>query len=299
MYTLRMQMQDGHWVFWVALTYTSELFFNRKRTFPILCYSLYMFEENLNSTSITKGLATHFIGQNVLYYSSVTSTNDIARQQALAKAPEGTAVIADRQTTGRGRLKREWVSPQGNIAVTVVLYPARKNLPYLTMLAALAVLHSIEKTTRLKCQLKWPNDVLINNKKVCGILLESQAEADRVDYAIIGIGINVNMKLADYPEIASIATSLADEVGEEVSRLTLLHNLFQEMEKLYLRLQVGESILPEWRDNLVTLGKKIHVRASDEVFSGTAESVADDGSLMLRCDDGRLLKFMVGDVTLR
>ena len=134
-----------------------------------------MFEENLNPTLITDGLTTHFIGQNILYYPSVTSTNDIARQQALQKAPEGTAVIADRQTTGRGRLKRAWVSPQGNIAVTVVLYPARKNLPYLTMLAALAVLHSIEKTTRLKCQLKWPNDVLINNKKVCGILLESQA----------------------------------------------------------------------------------------------------------------------------
>ena len=132
-----------------------------------------MYEENLNPTSITKGLTTHFIGQNVLYYPSVTSTNDIARQQALLKAPEGTAVIADRQTTGRGRLKREWVSPQGNIAVTVVLYPARTNLAYLTMLAALAVLYTIEKATGLHCQLKWPNDVLINNKKVCGILLQS------------------------------------------------------------------------------------------------------------------------------
>jgi BirA family transcriptional regulator, biotin operon repressor / biotin---[acetyl-CoA-carboxylase] ligase len=92
---------------------------------------------------------------------------------------------------------------------------------------------------------------------------------------------------------------LADEVGEGVSRLTLLHNLFQEMEKLYLRLQAGESILAEWRNNLVTIGKKIHVRSGDEVFAGTAESVADDGSLLLRCDDGTLVKFMAGDVTLR
>jgi BirA family biotin operon repressor/biotin-[acetyl-CoA-carboxylase] ligase len=258
-----------------------------------------MSEENLNPTSITQGLTTHFIGQNVLYYPSVTSTNDIARQQALVKAPEGTAVITDLQTAGRGRLKREWVSPEGNIAVTVVLYPLRKNLPYLTMLAALAVLHSIEKTTELKCRLKWPNDVLINSKKVCGILLESQAEADGVDYAIIGIGINVNMKLADYPEITSIATSLANEMGREVSRTLLLRHLFVEMEKLYLRLQAGESILAEWRDNLITLGKQIHVRDGDEVFAGIAESVADDGGLMLRCEDGRLLKFMAGDVTLR
>jgi BirA family biotin operon repressor/biotin-[acetyl-CoA-carboxylase] ligase len=167
------------------------------------------------------------------------------------------------------------------------------------MLAALAVLRSIEKTTGLKCQVKWPNDVLINNKKVCGILLESQAEADSVDYAIIGIGINVNMRLADYPEIAPIATSLADETGRAVSRTVLLRNLFMEMEKIYLRLQAGETILGEWRDKLVTLGKKIHVRSGDEVFTGTAESVADDGSLMLRCDDGKLLKFMAGDVTLK
>jgi BirA family biotin operon repressor/biotin-[acetyl-CoA-carboxylase] ligase len=258
-----------------------------------------MSEENLNPTSITKGLTTRFMGQNVLYYHSVTSTNDIARQQALQKAPEGTAVIADQQTTGRGRLKRAWVSPQGNIAVTVVLYPARKNLHYLTMLASLAVLHSIENTTGLECQLKWPNDVLIKNKKVCGILLESQAEADSVDYANIGIGINVNMKLADYPEIASIATSLADELGREVSRLEMIRNLFIEMEKLYLRLQAGESLLTEWRDNLITLGKNVRVRSNEDVFEGIAEAVADDGSLLLRCPDGSLMKFMAGDVTLR
>ena len=167
------------------------------------------------------------------------------------------------------------------------------------MLAALAVQYSIEKTTGLKCQLKWPNDVLINGKKVCGILLESQAAAESVDYAIIGIGINVNMKLADYPEISAIATSLADETGKEVSRVVLLQNLFVEMEKLYLRLQDGESLLAEWRENLVTLGKQIHVRAGDEVFEGIAESVAEDGSLMLRCADGRLMKFMAGDVTLK
>jgi BirA family transcriptional regulator, biotin operon repressor / biotin---[acetyl-CoA-carboxylase] ligase len=258
-----------------------------------------MSAEILNSAAITKGLTTRFMGQNVLYYPVTTSTNDIARQRAQIKAPEGTAVIAGRQTSGRGRLRREWVTPQGNIAVTIVLYPSRKNLPFLTIVAALAVLYSIEKTTGLKCQLKWPNDVLINQKKVCGILLESQAAPDSVDYAIIGIGINVNMKLAEYPEISAIATSLADETGKEISRAVLLQNLFLEMEKLYLRLQAGESIMEEWRDNLVTLGKSIHVRSGDDVFEGIAESVAGDGSLMLRCSDGRLLKFMAGDVTLK
>jgi BirA family biotin operon repressor/biotin-[acetyl-CoA-carboxylase] ligase len=258
-----------------------------------------MLDDVMNKSLITKGLNTRFIGQNVLYYPVTTSTNDIARQQALAKCPEGTAVIADRQTSGRGRLKREWVTPQGNIAVSVVLYPARKELPFLTMLAALAVQYAIRKTTGLKCQLKWPNDVLINGKKVCGILLESRAAANSVDYAIIGIGINVNMKLADYPEISAIATSLADETGEEVSRAATLQNLFVEMEKLYLRLQAGESILAEWRENLVTLGKQIHVRAGDDVFEGIAEAVAEDGSLLLRCADGRSMTFTAGDVTLK
>ena len=256
-------------------------------------------DEIVNQSLITKGLNTRFIGQNVLYFPSVASTNDIARQQALVKCPEGTAVIADRQTSGRGRLKREWVTPEGNIAVSVVLYPSRKDLHFLTMLAALAVQYSIQKTTGLKCQMKWPNDVLIRGKKVCGILLESQASPDKIEYAIVGIGINVNMKLAEYPEISAIATSLADETGKEVSRVFLLQNLFVEMEKLYLRLQGGESILAEWREHLVTLGKSIHVRSGDEVFEGIAEAVAEDGSLMLRCADGRLIKFMAGDVTLK
>lgn len=249
--------------------------------------------------SISRELATDFIGQNLFYFASVTSTNDIARQQALGKSPEGTAVIAERQTSGRGRLKREWVSPEGNIAVTVVLYPDRKNLYFLTMLAALAVQRGIEKTTGVKCQLKWPNDVLVNGKKVCGILLESKASVESVDYALVGIGINVNMKIADHPEIAAIATSLALETGSEVSRTELLRNLFIEMEKLYLRLRAGESILAEWRDQLVTLGKKVFVRSGDEAFEGTAESVADDGSLLLRCADGKLLKFNAGDITLK
>jgi BirA family biotin operon repressor/biotin-[acetyl-CoA-carboxylase] ligase len=258
-----------------------------------------MSEQRLDEVYLTNELNTKFIGQNLLYFASVTSTNDIARQQALRKSPEGTAVFADRQTSGRGRLKREWVSPEGNIAVSVVLYPDRKYLHFLTMLAALAVQRSIEKTVGAQCQLKWPNDVLINGKKVCGILLESKATADSVEYAIIGIGINVNMQMADYPEIAAIATSLAAEMGREVSRRELLRNLFVEMEKLYLSLQAGESLLAEWRAQLMTIGKKVHVRSGDEVFDGFAEAVADDGSLLLRCADGKLLEFNAGDVTLK
>lgn len=258
-----------------------------------------MTEENLNSSTITSCLPTRFIGRNVLYYPSVTSTIDIARQKASEKIAEGTAVFAERQTAGRGRLKRTWISPEGNIALSIILYPKKEHLSSLTILASLAVMHGIEKTTGLKCQLKWPNDALIKGKKVSGILLESQAKIDSVDYAIISTGINVNMKMADYPEIASFATSLAHETGGEVSRVTLLRNLFIEFERLYIKLLSGEPPLPEWRECLITLGKSVHVRSNEDLFEGIAESVAEDGGLLLRCSDGRLMKFMAGDVTLK
>ena len=255
-------------------------------------------EENLNSSIVTSGLTTRFIGKNFLCYPSISSTIDIARQKAVEKIAEGTAVFAERQTAGRGRLKRAWISPEGNIALSIILYPAKAHLSSLTILASLAVKHGIEKTTGLKCQLKWPNDALINGKKVSGILLESQAKVDSVDYAIISTGINVNMKMTDYPEIASFATSLAHEMGKEVSRITLLRNLFTEFERLYIKLLSGESPLPEWRECLITLGKSVHVRTNEDVFEGIAESVAEDGGLLLRCADGSLMKFMAGDVTL-
>ncbi len=264
-----------------------------------LCYIYLMSEDNFNSTAITNGLNTRFIGQNVLYYPILTSTMEIARQQAIKKALEGTAVIAVRQTRGKGRLNRTWLSPEGNISMSIILYPAKKHLPFLTILASLAVLHSIEDSTGLKCQLKWPNDVLINGKKVSGILLESQAKTDNVVYATIGFGINVNMKLKDYPEITSIATSLSDELGKTTSRLALIRNLFTEVEELYLKLQSGQSLLDEWQERLITLGKNIHVRSGEAIFEGIAESVAEDGGLLLRCSDGNLMKFMAGDVTLR
>lgn len=258
-----------------------------------------MSKDNLNSALITEGLNTRFIGQNLLYYPNLTSTMDIARRQAMKKAPEGTAVIADRQTRGKGRLNRTWISPEGNIAVSIILYPTKKYLPSLTIMASLAVLNSIGTITELKCQLKWPNDVLINGKKVCGILLESQSKTDKVVYATIGFGINVNMKLKDYPEIAPVATSLSDEIGGSVSRLALIRNLLMEVEKLYLKLKSGQSLLEEWQKNLITIGKHIHVRSGENIFEGIAESVAADGGLMLRCFDGKLMKFMAGDVTLK
>ncbi|MBA7620692.1 Bifunctional ligase/repressor BirA [subsurface metagenome] len=258
-----------------------------------------MVEDNLSPTSITSNLGTHFIGQRVIYYPILTSTMEVTKQEAQLGAVEGTVVIADEQTAGRGRIKRVWLSPKGSIALSIILYPSVVNLPSLIMLASLAVVHSIEAVTGLRSQIKWPNDVLINGRKVCGILIESSVQANIVDYAVIGIGVNVNLRLSDFPEIPSTATSLSDELGRDVSRLRITRRLLVEVERLYLALQAGGSIYEEWRDSLVTLGRKVRVKSGKTVHEGVAESVARDGSLLLRHSNGSLSKIVAGDATLR
>jgi len=211
----------------------------------------------------------------------------------------GTIIIAGKQTAGRGRRQRTWLSPEGSLALSIILYPSVVYLPSLIMLASLAVVHSIEAVTDLKPQIKWPNDVLINGRKVCGILIENEVRGNTVGYAIIGIGINVNLRLSDFPEILPTATSLSDELGRDVPVLDVVQQLLIEVERLYLTLLAGGSIYEEWRDRLVTLGKRVHIKSGDTVCKGIAESVARDGSLLLRHSDGRLTRIVAGDATLR
>ena len=258
-----------------------------------------MVGNSLSAASITTNLETRFIGQRVIYYPSLTSTMEVAKREAQQGAAEGTVIIADEQTAGKGRMKRVWLSPTGSIALSIILYPDVTYLPSLVMLASLAVVHSIEAVIDLKAQVKWPNDVLINGKKVCGILVESEVRRNIVGYAILGIGINVNLRLADFPEISPIATSLSEELGREVLRLDLVRRLLVEIERLYLALPAGGTIYEEWRDRLMTLGKRVSVKWGTTRYEGIAESVAREGSLLLRHSDGSLTKIVAGDVTLR
>jgi len=258
-----------------------------------------MAEDKLSPALITGDLGTHIVGQRVIYYPNLTSTMGAARQEAQLGAAEGTVVIADEQTAGRGRIKRVWLSPKGSLALSVILYPSLANLPSLIMLASLAVVHSIEAVTGLRSQIKWPNDILINGRKVSGILIENSLRANIVDYAIIGIGVNVNLIVADFPEIPSTATSLSAELGRGVSRLEVIRRLLVEMERLYLAVQAGGAIYEEWRDSLVTLGRRVRVKSGKTVYQGVAESVARDGSLLLRHSNGDLSKIVAGDATLR
>ena len=254
--------------------------------------------EELSPELVTGGLATRFVGQRVVYHPILTSTMEVARQEAQRGVAEGTVVLADRQTAGRGRMERVWLSPGGNIALSLILYPPLSYLPYLIMLASLAVVHSIKTATGLKSQIKWPNDVLINGRKVCGILIESDVQGVSVSYSIIGIGLNINLNPADFPEIDPIATSLSHELGNDVSRLKVLRILLMELEVLYLKLTDAESVFFQWRDSLETLGREIEVKSGSTIYRGLAESVAPDGSLLLRGADGSLSRIVAGDVTL-
>ena len=253
----------------------------------------------LSAELITDGLETRFIGQKVIHFPTHDSTMKAARDEARRGTAEGTVVITEQQTAGKGRAKRTWLSPRGSIALSVVLYPDVYQLPYLVMITSVAVARSIENITGLKTQLKWPNDVMIKGRKVCGILIENELQGDRVAWAVIGVGINVNIRMEDYPEITAVATSLRDELGKELSRVEIIQCLLAEIEKLYLSLGEGGLVYQEWHDRLVTLGQRVQVISGKDVIYGVAEDVDRDGSLVLKHSDGRLSRIVAGDVTLR
>jgi BirA family transcriptional regulator, biotin operon repressor / biotin---[acetyl-CoA-carboxylase] ligase len=257
-----------------------------------------MEQSNLSPALVLQGLETSFIGQRVVYFPTLESTMDAARKEAQWGAPAGTVIIAEEQTAGRGRLQRTWISPVGALAVSVILRPNIQLLPRMLMLSALAVVHSIEKVTGLKASLKWPNDILIGRKKVAGILIENDIRRQRLISCIIGIGINVNVRVAEFPAIRPIATSLSDELGKIVSRLDIAQQLFVEMERLYLTLQRDDSVFVEWRARLQMIGQNVAVAMAGRTYYGVAEAVTPEGALVLRQADGTSMEVLAGDVSL-
>ncbi len=255
--------------------------------------------DDLSAPAIAANLGTRFIAHRVLYYPSLPSTMLVAKEEARRGAAEGTVVFTGEQTAGRGRRERVWLSPEGGIALSVVLHPTLAELPSMIMVASVAVVHSIKLTTGLKPRIKWPNDILINDKKVCGILIENEVRGGRVEWSILGIGININIRMADYPDIQPLATSLSDELNRSVPRLEVARCLLVELEKLYLSLKSGAPVFEMWRETLATLGRKVQVSMGEHIMEGTAEAVDRDGSLFLRLEDGTQTRVVAGDVSLR
>jgi BirA family biotin operon repressor/biotin-[acetyl-CoA-carboxylase] ligase len=255
--------------------------------------------EDLSPFLIMKGLKTVLIGQKILYYPSLVSTMDTAREKARKGAAEGTVIIAGEQTGGRGRLQRNWLSPKGNIALSIILRPDIAALSYLIMIASLAAARSIESVAGKKTQIKWPNDILIGGKKICGILIENELKGNKADFSIIGIGINVSLNITQHDEISGTAASLNDMPDNDGLRVRIIQSLLHEFEILYLKLPDGKSIYETWCEKLVTLGKQVKATWGTQIIEGLAEDVDETGALWIRGADGKLIKVVAGDVTLK
>jgi BirA family transcriptional regulator, biotin operon repressor / biotin---[acetyl-CoA-carboxylase] ligase len=267
-------------------------------------YRIVKTPEKITADELRLGLKTNFMGKNVHYEESVESTQKIAHRLAYENAPEGTVIIAEEQVAGRGRMDRKWHSPKyTGVWMSIILRPniPLPKAPQLTLLAAVAIVQAIEDLTDLLPEIKWPNDILIRGKKVTGILTELEAEADRINSIIIGIGMNVNQTKEDFPsELQEIATSLFIEKGEKVSRSDLIKGIFINLEKLYL-LYLEEGFLPIkllWEGYAISIGRKITARTLSNSIIGTAQGITDDGVLIMVDEHGKTHHVYSADIEL-
>ena len=253
----------------------------------------------LVSAAVRQGLYTHVVGRRILYYPELPSTMDEAARLAGEGAEDGAVVIAEVQTSGRGRQGRSWVSEPGNLLFSVLFRPSVEQLPFISLIGGVAAARAVRKVTGLHPQIKWPNDLLLNGRKAAGILAESAIVGDSVWYAVLGVGINVALDVSQSEEISSVATSVNATAGSEVNRESLLRQLLLELDDLYIRLGRGESPIGEWRGLLETTGRRVNATSGNDAWAGLAEGVDDTGNLLLRLDDGRRITLTAGDVTLR
>ena len=268
---------------------------------PHLGYKLVSSPDKLFPHEIQHDLKTKILGKKIVYEETVSSTMDTAFQLALNKAPEGTVVCCESQTNGRGRLGRSWSSPKGKgIYLSLILRPKLSFLEVaqLTLLSAVAVSEAIRKVTALQPLIKWPNDLLIGDKKCAGILTELNAETDQVNFVIVGIGVNVNSLKNNLPPGA---TSLKQETQKEHSRIRIFQEILQELEKWYTRLG-REGFIPvvqRWKELSVTLNQRVRVSDAGGFTEGLAVDLDKDGGLLIRKDSGVIVKKMAGDVVLK
>lgn len=269
-----------------------------------LGYCLVSRPDLLLPQEIQRGLSTNYIGKEIYYFPELKSTNIIAKEKALHGAEEigeGTLIIAERQSAGKGRLGRKWFSPAGGIWLSVILYPqlSPSYISRITLMTAVAAVKAIKICTQIKSQIKWPNDILINEKKVCGILTEMSAELDIINWVVVGIGINVNIDHREFPEdIQENTISLKEVSGKEVLRVKLVQTFLQEFEKYYEILKRREffSILKEWKLYSHTLGRKIRVDTGEKIITGEAVDINEEGALILKKEDGELVEIFSGTI---
>ncbi len=242
-------------------------------------------------------------GREILFYETVGSTNSVALNLS-ERTEEGAVILSDCQEKGRGRLGRLWISPPGvNIYMSIILKPEIKpaDATLITLMAGVACSIALRRVSGLDIRVKWPNDLMVADKKLGGILTELKTDGKKIAFAIVGIGINVNMDMNEFPgDIREIATSFKNETGKTYSRENIISEILSEIDRWYLRLKKmdRETILSSWKQLTSTLGREVMVMAGRETWKGFAESVDDEGMLILRLPSGETKKISSGDLKI-
>jgi len=247
------------------------------------------------------GLTTQVFGSKLFVYDSIDSTNACAKTFANKGAEEGSIVIADHQTAGRGRFGRTWLAESGSsLLFSVIIRPTFRTdkIGLLPLFAATGIALAVETVTGMQCECKWPNDILINKKKCCGILMESTSRQNKLDYAIIGIGLNVNQRNF-LGELEDKATSLRSECGIEFSRRNVFRQIMMSLESLYTDVSKGDfsTVLMEWKARATMFGRRIALTQDADVIDGIAIALASDGGLVVKTETCQRV-FHAGDVTI-
>ncbi|MFJ5965102.1 biotin--[acetyl-CoA-carboxylase] ligase [Bacillus sp. NPDC093026] len=267
-------------------------------------YRLLRKPDKISEDEILFGLETETFGRHIYFQEEVTSTQLIAHDLVNEGAPHGTLVVSDHQTKGKGRLQRNWHSPNGTgIWMSLIVRPdiPLHRAPQMTLLASVVITEAIEALTGLTPSIKWPNDILLNGKKVVGILTELRAEADQVHAVIIGPGINVNQTASDFPEeLKDVATSVRMELGEKVDRAALIQKIMYIFEKRYDDYMTHgfAPIKHLWEAYTITLGERIIARTVNGQFTGKALGINDEGVLLLETAEG-IQKIYSADIEIK
>jgi BirA family biotin operon repressor/biotin-[acetyl-CoA-carboxylase] ligase len=272
---------------------------------PHLGYRLISSPDLLHADDLLSRLGkTRVVGRDIRVFEQTTSTSDVIEKLARDQAREGVVVFAETQSKGRGRLGRKWVSPsRKGLWLSVLLRPdlPPQSATQLTIVSATALRRAIQSQTGLEAAIKWPNDILVGGKKVAGILTELHAELDRIKFLIIGIGVDVNLNQADFPaELRSLASSLKIQSGKPVQRAELAVAVLRELDDEYERLIAGRftAIADEWEAHCGTIGQDVVIRSGQRQIRGRAESLGEDGALLLRTEHGHLEPIVGGDVAI-
>ena len=260
--------------------------------------------KRIDPSKIKKCLQTRILGRRALYFKELPSTNEVARALATEAISEGTIVVSEIQTRGRGRFGREWISPKGGLWLSVILRPEVQSMhaTKLTLIAAVAVAKTLSELYGLKPEIKWPNDVLVGRKKICGILTEAEFRNKTLEFAVLGIGMNANFDVEALPDdIESSATTLRSQLGKAIQRETLLCELLKNIESYYglFAEEKFKPILDEWRRLAKFLGTYVEVRDDSETVEGLAVDIDQNGALIIRLKDQTTRTVTSGDLTFR